>query len=98
MLDRPAVSQVLAHHCPFHGVGWTTEHQPADVINFLVVVCFDTNTLRQGSRRVVGQRAVQEGKRLRRDRRDGPLRAARVGVGPVEDLEERVSQVAPTKT
>ncbi len=49
----------------------------------------------QGAGRVVDELAVQETERLGRDRRDGPLGAARVRVGAVEHLEERVPQVAP---
>ena len=50
---------------------------------------------RQNSGRFAGEGAVEQRERLGGDRRHRPARAARVGVGAVERLEERIPQVAP---
>ena len=49
----------------------------------------------EGAGGLAREGAVQQAEGLGGDRGDGPARAARVGVGAVERLEERIAQVAP---
>src|ERR1700733_9487512 len=97
MSERVVASEELAHHQSLRSIGKAAKNDKRDSFDSLAAIGTGVagGASSQVSCRVVGQLAIQKAQGLGSDRRDSPLWAARIGVGTVENLEERISQVAP---